>query len=77
MISFVFFLALQPISRKTECRVNLHYLQVVYSAITCIILINAHPIKGPGRRMCVEDKMILNKLIDNNHFMLRAAYSLY
>jgi len=30
MISFLFFLALQPISRKTECRVNLRYVQVVY-----------------------------------------------
>ena len=31
MIGFLFFLALQPISRKTECRVN---VQVVYSRIT-------------------------------------------
>ena len=30
MIGFLFFLALQPISRKTECRVNLRYVQVVY-----------------------------------------------
>ena len=31
MIGFLFFLALQPILRKTECRVNLRYVQVVYS----------------------------------------------
>ena len=30
MIDFLFFLALQPISRKTEGRVNLRYVQVVY-----------------------------------------------
>ena len=30
MIGFLFFLALQPILRKTECRVNLRYVQVVY-----------------------------------------------
>jgi len=30
MIGFLFFLALQPISRKTEGRVNLRYVQVVY-----------------------------------------------
>jgi len=30
MIGFLFFLAFQPISRKTECRVNLRYVQVVY-----------------------------------------------
>ena len=30
MIGFLFFLASQPISRKTECRVNLRYVQVVY-----------------------------------------------
>ena len=30
MIGFLFFLALQPISRKTECRVNLRYVQVVH-----------------------------------------------
>ena len=29
MIGFLFFLALQPISRKTECHVNLRYVQVV------------------------------------------------
>ena len=33
MIGFLFFLALQPISRKTECRVNLSYVQVVYSQV--------------------------------------------
>ena len=31
MIGFLFFLALQPILCKTECRVNLRYMQVVYS----------------------------------------------
>ena len=31
MIGFLFFLALQPILRKTECRVNLRYVQVVYN----------------------------------------------
>ena len=31
MIGFLFsVLALQPILRKTECRVNLRYVQVVY-----------------------------------------------
>ena len=30
MMGFLFFLALQPISRKTEGRVNLRYVQVVY-----------------------------------------------
>ena len=30
MIGFLFFLALQPILRKTEGRVNLRYVQVVY-----------------------------------------------
>ena len=30
MIGFLFSLALQPILRKTECRVNLRYVQVVY-----------------------------------------------
>ena len=30
MIGFLFFLALQLISRKTEGRVNLRYVQVVY-----------------------------------------------
>ena len=38
MIGFLFFLALQPILRKTECRVNLRYVQVVYgfsSNCTC------------------------------------------
>ena len=33
MIGFLFFLALQPISRKRECRVNLRYVQVVYNAL--------------------------------------------
>ena len=30
MIGFLFLLALQPIWRKTECYVNLRYVQVVY-----------------------------------------------
>jgi len=34
MIGFLFFLALQPISRKTEGRVNLRYVQVVYKVAT-------------------------------------------
>jgi len=33
MIGFLFVLAVQPISRKTEGRVNLRYLQVVYICI--------------------------------------------
>ena len=33
MIDFLFFLALQPISRKTECSVNLRYVQVVYNIL--------------------------------------------
>ena len=33
MIGFLFFLALQPISRKTECRINLRYVQEVYTKI--------------------------------------------
>ena len=34
MIGFLFFLALQPISRKTECHVNLCYVQVVYMKLS-------------------------------------------
>jgi len=33
MIGFLFFLALQPILRKPECRVNLRYVQMVYTQL--------------------------------------------
>ena len=39
MIGFLFFLALQPISRKTECHVNLRYVQVVYLFETLKVLV--------------------------------------
>jgi len=38
MIGFLFFLALQPILRKTEGRVNLRYVQVVYCRLDCRIV---------------------------------------
>jgi len=36
MIGFLFFLALQPISRKTECQVNLRHVRVVYTSMATI-----------------------------------------